>query len=134
MNPQHFSRGTLAKLAGVNFETVRYYEKAGLMPAPQRSEGGHRIYDESHMKRLSFIRRCRELGFNLDEIRGLLRLVDGGHYTCADVLKRTEIHIADIKVKIRDLQKMQRTLTEMARSCSGKDVPDCPIIDTLWDQ
>ena len=123
----------LAKLARVNFETVRYYENAGLMPKPPRSEGGHRIYDESHTKRLSFIRRCRELGFNLDEIRGLLSLVDGGDYTCAEVLERTEVHIEDIKVKIRDLQKMRRTLMEMAKSCSGRDVPECPIIETLWN-
>jgi MerR family mercuric resistance operon transcriptional regulator len=81
---------------------------------------------------LSFIRRCRELGFNLDEIRGLLSLVDGKNYTCAEVLGRTNAHIEDIKAKVRDLKKMQQTLMKMASSCSGEDVPECPIVETLW--
>ena len=132
MKAQQFSRGKLARLAGVNFETVRYYEGAGLMPEPQRSEGGHRIYDKSHTKRLSFIRRCRELGFNLNEIRGLLSLVDGDDYTCAEVLNRTNAHIEDIKAKIRDLRKMERILKGMASRCDGGMVPECPIVDTLF--
>ena len=109
MKPQdvQMSRGSLAKETGVNIETIRYYEKIGLMPDPARSSGGHRIYDQSHTKRLSFIRRSRELGFTLQEIRELLELVDGGDYTCAEVRDRTLYHLDDVAQKIRDLQKMQ---------------------------
>jgi len=127
-----FSRGSLAKRCGINSETIRYYEIIKLMPDPVRSEGGHRIYNESHLKRLSFIKRCRELGFTLKEIRGLLDLVDGGNYTCAEVRDRTSLHLNNMKQKIRDLQKMQRTLKKMVSQCDGGLVPECPIIDMLF--
>ena len=126
------SRGTLAKHSGVNSETIRYYEKIGLMPDPGRSSGGHRIYEQPHLKRLSFIRRTRELGFTLEEVRGLLGLVDGGDYTCAEVRNRTMSHLDDVAQKIRDLQKIQRTLKSMASKCEGGLVPECPIVDTLF--
>ena len=125
------SRGILAKQSGVNSETIRYYEKIELMPDPIRSEGGHRVYNETHLQRLSFIRRCRELGFTLKEIRGLLDLVDGGDYTCAEVRDRTIVHLDEVRQKIRDLKKMQRTLKIMVSQCDGGLVPECPIIDTL---
>jgi len=79
-----------------------------------------------------FIRRCRELGFTLEEIRGLLELVDEGDYTCAEVRERTIVHLDDVRQKIRDLQKMQRTLKIMVSQCDGGLVPECPIIDTLF--
>ncbi len=126
------SRGILAKRSGVNSETIRYYEKIELMPDPVRSEGGHRIYNDTHLRRLLFIRRCRELGFTLEEIRGLLELVDEGDYTCAEVRERTIVHLDDVRQKIRDLQKMQRTLKIMVSQCDGGLVPECPIIDTLF--
>ncbi len=125
------SRGILAKQSGVKSETIRYYEKIGLMPDPVRSSGGHRVYNKKHLQRISFIRRCRELGFNLKDVRGLLDLVDGSKYTCSEVRDYTTIHINDIKQKIRDLQKMQRTLKIMVSQCDGKLVPECPIIDAL---
>ena len=84
------------------------------------------------MKRLSFIRRTRELGFTLKEIRGLLILVDGGDYTCAEVRDRTLAHLDDVATKIRDLQKMQRTLKSISSKCDGGLVPDCPIVDALY--
>jgi len=126
------SRGPLAKQTGVNIETIRYYEKIGLMPDPARSSGGHRIYDQPQMKRLSFIRRSRELGFTLHEIRELLELVDGGDYTCAEVRDRTLRHLNDVALKICDLQKMQSTLKSMASKCDGGLVPECPIVDALY--
>lgn len=125
-------RGILAKLSGVNSETIRYYEKIELMPNPFRSEGGHRIYDDSHLKRLSFIRRCRELGFTLKEIRCLLDLVDGGDYTCAEIRDRTTVHLNDVRQKLRDLHKMQRTLKTMVSQCDGGLVPECPIVNILF--
>jgi MerR family transcriptional regulator, mercuric resistance operon regulatory protein len=126
------SRGSLAKRSDVNSETIRYYEKIGLMPEPMRSAGGHRLYNDTHLKRLLFVKRCRELGFTLEEIRGLLDLVDGGDYTCAEVRDRTSVHLEDVKQKIRDLQKMQRTLKIMVSQCDGGLVPKCPIIDILF--
>ena len=126
------SRSKLALLSGVNGETIRYYEKIGLMPDPVRSAGGHRIYEQTELKRLSFIRRSRELGFSLNEIRGLLGLVDGGDYTCAEVRDRTLVHLSDVAQKIADLQKMQHTLDSMASKCVGGQVPDCPIVDALF--
>ncbi len=126
------SRGALSTETGVNIETIRYYEKIGLMPDPARSSGGHRIYDQSHTKRLSFIRRSRELGFTLQEIRELLEFVDGGEYTCAEIRDRTLRHLDEVATKIRDLRKMQNTLKTMASKCDGGLLPDCPIVDTLY--
>ena len=126
------SRGSLAKQTGVNIETIRYYEKIGLIPEPKRSSGGHRIYDQSQLRRLSFIRRTRDLGFTLKEVRALFELVDGGDYTCAEVRDRTIVHLEDVEQKICDLQKMQSTLRSMAAKCDGGLVPECPIVDTLY--
>lgn len=123
--------GTLSKGTGVNIETIRYYERIGIMPKPPRTSGGQRIYETSHLKRLAFIRRSRELGFSLDEIRALLRLVDGGNYTCGEVHEMAVAHIADIRRKIADLRRMERVLKDMAAKCDGGDVPECPILDAL---
>jgi len=128
----YLSRGLLAKKTGVNIETVRYYEKIALMPDPPRTAGGHRSYDQSLLKRLSFIRRCRELGFTIEELRDLLELVDGGDYSCAEILQSTEAHLDRIRGKIRDLKKMEKTLKTISSKCSGTNVPACPIIEALW--
>jgi MerR family mercuric resistance operon transcriptional regulator len=125
------SRGTLAKRTGVNVETVRYYEKIGLMPEPLRSAGGHRIYGPLDLKRLLFIKRCRDLGFTLQETRELLELVDGGDYTCAEIRDRTSSHLSDVDAKICDLFKMRGTLRKMVAKCDGGLVPECPIVDDL---
>ncbi len=128
---ERITRGRLARLTGCNIETIRYYEGAGLMPQPQRSEGGFRLYDAADVKRLSFIRRCRELGFSLEEIRGLLDLVDGGGYSCGEIQDMTLAHANDIRKKIADLRRMERILKEMAAKCEGGDVPECPILEAL---
>jgi MerR family mercuric resistance operon transcriptional regulator len=117
---------------GVNIETTRYYEKVGLMPAPPRTQGRQRVYDRAHLKRLTFIRRGRELGFSLDQIRELLGLVRGHNLTCAEAKAVTEEHVADIRRKVKDLKKLERILTELAARCSGNAVPDCPILDALF--
>lgn len=124
-------RGKLARMAGCNLETVRYYEKIGLMPAPPRTAGGYRSYDATHQRRLRFILRARELGFAIGEIRSLLILVDGGDYTCAEVREMTLRHLADVQAKIADLRRLEQTLAETVSACSGDDVPDCPVIDAL---
>ena len=126
-----FTRGSLSKRTGCNIETIRYYEKIGMMPNPPRSDAGHRIYDEGHAARLRFILRARELGFSLNDVRGLLVLVDGGTQTCAEVRVRTERHLADVRAKISDLMHIERVLAETASRCSGDEVPECPILDVL---
>ena len=132
LRSKELTRGSLATRTGVTIETVRYYEKIGLMPDPARSPGGHRVYNETHVKRLFFIRRSRELGFTIQETRELLELVDGGDYTCAEVRDRTNSHLADVTKKIGDLQKIQRTLSKMASMCDGGMVPECPVINALY--
>ena len=128
-----FLIGNLSKQSGVNIETIRYYEKIGVMPAPGRSAGGFRIYGPDHIKRLGFVRRSRQLGFSLDEVRNLLRLVDGHGHTCAEVHALMLSHLAEIRRKIRDLRRLQRAMAEMAARCSGESVPECPIVDALFD-
>lgn len=126
-----YTRGEIATASGVNGETIRYYEKIALMPKTMRGDNGYRLYQEKHLKRLQFIRRCRELGFSLKEIRELLSLVDKKTYTCAEVQERTMKHLEDVKSKMRDLKKMERSLKKMVSECDGGLVPECPIIDML---
>jgi len=127
------TRGTLAVRTSCNIETIRYYERVGLLPPPPRSAGGHRLYGEGLVRRVNFVRRSRDLGFSIEEIRELLRLVDGGTYTCGEVEKLARDHVREIRHKIADLRRMQRVLETMAVRCSGDAVPDCPIIDALFD-
>ncbi|PWE32850.1 MerR family transcriptional regulator [Maritimibacter sp. 55A14] len=124
-------RAALARRTGCNLETIRYYEKIGMMPEPPRTEAGYRVYDDRHLERLRFILRARELGFSLDDIRGLLALVDHGTQTCAEVKERTERHLADVREKIADLRRIERVLAETAAQCSGDEVPDCPVLEAL---
>ncbi len=126
------SIGVLSKQSGVNIETIRYYEKIGVMPAPARSAGGYRMYALDHLKRLGFIRRGRQLGFSLDELRGLLHLVDGHAYTCAEVHTLTLQHLTEVRHKIADLRRLQRVLGDMAAQCTEDLVPECPVIDALF--
>ncbi len=128
------TRGTLSKRTGCNIETIRYYEQIGLIPAPPRSDGGHRLYGEEHLRRLIFIRRARELGFSLNEVRGLLGLVDGGENSCAEVKALTLEHASDIHQKIVDLRKIERVLETMAAQCDKGEVPACPVIDALYQE
>ena len=125
--------GELSQRTGCNIETIRFYEKQGLVPAPPRTEGGHRVYDGTHLRRLGFIRRSRDLGFTLDEIRALLRLADG-HHTCAEVRSVAVEHLAGVRRKIADLQRLERTLSEVAGRCAGGDVQDCPVIEALFGE
>lgn len=130
--PAPLSRGAVARQAGCNIETLRYYEQVGLLPAPPRSAGGHRVYGDGLVRRLLFVRRARALGFTIEEIRELLRLVDGDAYTCAQVERLALVQIAEIQRKIADLQKLEAALQRMAAQCSGGNLPDCPIIDALF--
>lgn len=125
-----FTIGELSRLTGVNIETVRYYERIEMLPAPPRTEGGRRVYGPGQIQRLRFIRRSRELGFTLDEIRNLLGLVKGGH-ACGEVQDAALAHLKTIRRKIADLRRMERTLADTAARCEGGTAPDCPIIEVL---
>ena len=131
---ESLSIGKLSRLTGVHVETIRYYERVGVLPLPPRTEGGHRIYDNEYVRRLSFISRSRQLGFSLEEIRSLLGLVDGHNYSCVDVRELTLTHAEVTRRKIADLKKLERTLKDMAAQCHGNNVPDCPIIDALFEK
>jgi MerR family mercuric resistance operon transcriptional regulator len=126
------TRGALATKADCSIETIRYYEQIGLLPPPPRTEGGHRLYGQEMLKRLNFIRRSRELGFTLEDIRGLLRMVDGHKYTCAQVEALALDHVHSIQRKISDLKKLKNVLATMASKCRGGKVPECPVIDALF--
>lgn len=130
---KNFTIGKLSSQTGVNIETIRYYEKENILPAPPRTEGGHRLYDEEHLKRLVFVRRSRELGFSLDEIRELLELVDENTFTCAEIAALSQKHLDDVKAKIKDLRKIERHMKDMLSQCSKDNTPDCAIIDALFE-
>ena len=125
--------GALSRRTGVNIETIRFYERIGILEKPPRSAGGHRIYRQEQLMRLGFVRRSRELGFSLEEVRRLLQLVDGGRYACAEVKTITLDHLAEIRRKIADLRRLETTLAAVAGKCRGGKVPDCPIVEALFD-
>ena len=126
-------RGELAKVSGCNIETIRYYEKIGIMPDPPRSTKGYRSYDDAHVKRLKFVMRSRDLGFSLEEVRGLLGLVDDRSRTCAEVQIIAEDHLTDVQAKIADLQRIERVLSDTVARCTGDAAPECAVIDALLD-
>jgi MerR family transcriptional regulator, mercuric resistance operon regulatory protein len=123
--------GRLAVQAGVNLKTVRYYERIGLMPAPGRTEGGHRDYGPEHSRRLTFIRRSRELGFSIEEIRALLALASPGDASCAKVKEIAERHLADVRAKLADLRALEAVLAGAVARCTGDAAPACPVLDIL---
>jgi MerR family transcriptional regulator, mercuric resistance operon regulatory protein len=123
--------GELSRRTGVHVETIRYYEKIKMLPAPGRTAGGHRVYRPQDIRILAFIRRGRELGFSLDEIRALLDLGGPGRASCAEVRTIARRHLEGIRAKINDLTKLERLLGGTVARCSGKKVPDCPVLDVL---
>jgi MerR family transcriptional regulator, mercuric resistance operon regulatory protein len=117
--------GPLSKRICVNTDNIRYYERIGLSSKPPRSSGGHRLYADDHKQRLVFIRRARDLGFSLNEVRAILGLTGSRRVRCAKVNGITEQHIAGIRKRIRDLKRLERALGEMVELCPGNDNPDC---------
>lgn len=126
-------RGDLARLTGCNLETIRYYETIGVMPEPPRSSKNYRVYDDTHVTRLRFVMRARELGFTLDEVRDLLAMVDGGQQTCGEVQALATAHLATVRAKIADLRRIEQVLSSTVAQCTGDDVPECPVIDALTE-
>jgi len=126
--------GVIATKTGCNVETVRYYEKINLMPEPARSQGGHRLYTEDHIKRLTFIRRCRDLGFSIEQVKKLLVFTDEPEHSCGEVRAMTLLHAKDIRKKIKDLTRLEKSLKSIMGKCEGEklSVENCPIIDMLF--
>jgi Cu(I)-responsive transcriptional regulator len=131
MSSRILTIGHLARETGTKVETVRFYEKSGLLPAPSRTEGNYRSYDREHLNRLSFIRRARDLGFPLDQIRALLALSDDQGQSCAAVDAIAKEHRTEVERKISDLQALKKELDRMIDHCGCGVVADCRIIESL---
>ena len=124
--------GALSRRTGVNIETIRYYERINMLPHPPRTASGRRVYGDVETRTLSFIRRARELGFTLDEIRALLALsVERGREACAEVRDLAADHLGDVRAKIADLRAMERVLADAVRRCDAGEAAGCPLIDAL---
>lgn len=123
--------GNLAKASGVGIETVRFYERKGLLPKPARRDSGYREYRDDDAKRIQFIRRSQELGFTLKEIQQLLELTSDPKTKCADLRRTTESKLDEVRAKIQDLQRMKRSLEKLMRACEqGKSaVRGCRMFD-----
>ena len=123
--------GELARQTGCNVETIRYYERIGLLPSPERL-GRYRRYAAMDVRRLGFVRRARELGFSLDAVRALLALsAADGQSACAEVRDISAKHLADVRARIADLRAMERILIVAIRQCDAGEQPGCPLIDAL---
>jgi MerR family mercuric resistance operon transcriptional regulator len=122
--------GKVSVMTGVLATTIRYYESEGLITVPERSIGGHRLYDADAVENLQFIRRSRELGFTLDEIRQLIDFSKGTQ-RCKDTHELAVQHLGDIKEKIRDLRHLQKALTSLTDQCGQTPKDECPIFDAL---
>ena len=126
--------GALARGTGAKIETIRYYERVGLLRPPPRTEGGHRLYDRADLRRLSFVRRSRALGFTLDEVRTLLSLADGGAGACGEVRAVALDHLARVRHRIAELRHLERTLADAAALCAlDPAAAACPVLERLYD-
>lgn len=123
--------GAVSELSGVNIETIRYYERVALVPKPRRTVGGRRIYGPEYVRLLSFIRRARELGFSLEQIRALIRLGGPQGAKCEQVRNVTSRHLEDVRSKISDLRKLEKLLANTIAKCASGSAPTCPVIDVL---
>jgi MerR family mercuric resistance operon transcriptional regulator len=129
-----FQIGRVSALTGVNIETIRYYERIGLVPRQTRNAGGRRNYDDTDVRRLAFVRRARDIGFSLGDIKSLLALGEPGHRSCASVKKIAEQHRMAIEMRIADLSRLHSLLTKTIGKCSGRKVPQCPVLDILSER
>jgi len=125
--------GQLACETGCQVETIRYYERIGVLPPPARASNNYRVYGDSHRRRLVFIRRMRDLGFSLEEVRALLRMIDGGTYTCAEVQALGQEHLDAVRDKIADLRRVENALAELVGRCTGANTPDCSMLEALFE-
>ncbi|MFN3750676.1 MAG: Hg(II)-responsive transcriptional regulator [Thiobacillus sp.] len=130
MARQTLTIGTLAREAGVNVETIRYYQRLGLLMAPDKPLGGIRRYGDADVARVRFIKAAQRIGFMLDEIAQLLRLDDGAH--CSDARAIAELKLADVRQRLQDLQRIETVLAQLVERCaSRRGAVSCPLIDAL---
>ena len=125
--------GTLAVACNCPAETIRYYEKIGLLPKPVRTANGYRSYDDRHQKWLQFVLRSRALGFTQDEVRRLSNIADQSQPVCADVHQLLVEHIVDVRKKLLDLKRMEKALARLKSKCQDGTLNDCPVIDELMN-
>ncbi|WP_373007018.1 helix-turn-helix domain-containing protein [Hyphomonas sp.] len=125
-----FTIGRLSKATGVHIETIRYYEKIGLIPKTPRSDGGRRLYDGDAILRLRFIRRARDLGFALDDVRSLMGLATEPG-SCVDAFEIAERHRLDVRSRIADLRRLERRLAELTKACQIDGDLECGLLDAL---
>lgn len=131
MPTKNLSRGTLARRTGINSETIIYFERSGLLQAPPRTAGGHRVYDETHVKTLEFVKRARGLGFSPGDVRTILGLSDAEETPCGKVRDIAREHLHHVRQKIADLRQIERLLDETIIHCSQKSEKDCAVLDLL---
>ncbi|MFL5332037.1 MAG: MerR family transcriptional regulator [Geminicoccaceae bacterium] len=131
MEKTNLAIGDLAKATGTKVVTIRYYEQAGLLPAPRRTPGNYRTYEADHLHRLRFIRRCRDLGFGVDQVRELLALTENGERDCCAVDQIALEHLATVEQKIADLGRLAKELRRISSQCQGGTVAECRIIEAL---
>ena len=128
----HLTIGQLAKRGGVNLETIRYYERRGILPRPPRTGSGYRVFSDEAVRAIRFVKRAQTLGFSLREIEELLTLRARPGRSCASVQAKAKTKIADIDAKLRTLTAMKRALTRLVAACAGgAAVADCPILESL---
>ncbi len=130
-NAKRITRGELARRTGVNIETIRYFETIGVLATPERTEGGHRSYNEGHVRTLGFVRRARNLGFTPKEVRAILALGGPGKASCDEVRNIAEHHLEQVRAKLADLAELERLLTATVEDCSGEADPKCAVIDLI---
>jgi len=130
---KEFMIGELAKRTDTKVQTIRYYEDIGVMPEAHRAENNRRLYNDTHLERLTFVRHSRELGFSLDDIRNLLELADQPDRPCGEVDTIARRHLNAVESKIASLQVLQAELKRMINNCSGRTISDCRIIKVLAD-
>lgn len=123
--------GALATATATKIETIRYYERIGLLPKPARTPGNYRAYDQTHLARLSFVRRARDLGFSIDAVRDLLRLDDQKRRQCSSVGPIANKHLAEVERKIADLNALRRELRRLMNQCESGAITGCRVIETL---
>lgn len=122
--------GDFSRRTACAIETIRFYEKIGILPKPRR-RGRYRLYEAADIGRLVFVRRARELRFTLDEVRELLRMSGAGAEACGDVRELAAAHLKDVRVRMADLQAMERVLADAVRRCDAGTDATCPLIETL---
>jgi Cu(I)-responsive transcriptional regulator len=123
--------GQLATRSETKVETIRYYERIGLLVAPARSPSGYRQYSQEHLQQLMFVRHCRDMGFSISEIRSLQLLAHDPKRSCAEVTALAKTHLLDVRTKLAGLRRLERTLGGLITSCDGRRVADCQILKEL---